>query len=69
MNCKKGEKMKRLFFRSLILSSVIVFCMIFGLFFTAKAYENIRQVAFGEYRKAIEINKDKIMLFDYEIKL
>ena len=57
------------FFRSLILSSVVTFCLIFGFYFTAKAYENIRLVAFGEYRKAIEIKKDKIMIFDYEIAL
>ena len=57
------------FLRSLFLSAVVVFCMIFGFLFTAKAYENIRLVAFGEYRKAVEITGDKIMIFDYEIKI
>lgn len=59
--------MKRLFFRSFFISFVVIFCLLFGLFATARAYENIRLVAYGEYRKAIEIEKDKIMIFDYEI--
>ncbi|MBQ3053248.1 MAG: hypothetical protein IJD55_06085 [Clostridia bacterium] len=56
-------------FRKIILSVVLLFCVLFGLLATAKAYESIRRVAFGEYRKAIEIQKDKIYIFDFEITL
>lgn len=61
--------MKKIFLRSFFISLVVVFCIGVGFFGVAKAYENIRLVAFGEYRKAIEIKENKIMIFDYEIKI
>ena len=59
---------RKIFFRSFFISLVVVFCIVFGFLATAKAYENIRLVAYGEYRNAIEIDKDGITFFDYEIK-
>jgi hypothetical protein len=35
----------------------------------SKAYENIRLIGFGEYRKAIEIEDGKLLFFDFEINL
>ena len=61
--------MKKIFLRSFFISLVVVFCIGVGFFGVAEAYENIRLVAFGEYRRAIEIKEDKIMIFDYEIKI
>lgn len=58
---------KSLFLRTVSLSLVIVFCLVFGFLGIAKAYENIRLVAYGEYRKAVEINKDNIRFFDFTI--
>lgn len=58
----------RLFFRSFYVSSVVVFCMSLGFFGITKAYEGIRLVGFGEYRKAIEIGDSSIKIFDYIIE-
>ena len=35
----------------------------------ARAYSEIRLIAYGEYRKAIEIEDGTLKFFDYEIKL
>ena len=59
---------KKIFFRSFYLSFVLAFCLIFGFLGIAKAYESIRTVAYGEYRKAIEIDRESIKIFDYEVK-
>ena len=57
--------MKSLFLRTVYLSTVVVFCLIFGFLGVAKAYENIRLIAFGEYRNAIEIEDGKIKILDF----
>lgn len=64
----KHKKIK-LFLRTFYLSSVILFCCFFILLGSAKAYESIRQVGFGEYRKAIEYSDGVLKLFDLEINL
>lgn len=61
-------KEKSLFLRTVYLSSVVVFCILFGFLSAAKAYEKIRLVAFGEYRSAVEIEDNSIKFFDFEIK-
>lgn len=53
------------FLRKMIISALISSCIIFGFLACCKAYENIRQVAFGEYRKAIEIENGDINFFDF----
>lgn len=58
----------RLFFRSFFVSSVVVFCLLLGFFGITKAYEGIRLVGFGEYRKAIEITDSSIKIFDFILK-
>ena len=61
------KKKTKIVLRSFYLSSVIIFCAIFGFYGIAKAYENIRLIGFGEYRNTIEIEEDKIKIFDFEI--
>lgn len=59
----------KLYFKTLYISSVVIFCLLFGSIGIAKAYENIRLVGFGEYRSAIEIEDGKLKIFDMEIVL
>lgn len=59
----------KIYFRSLIISSILVFNLIFGIFCISKAYENIRLIGFGETRKAIEIKDGKLWFFDFEIEI
>ena len=54
------------FIRKMYISAVITLCIIFGFASACKAYESIRQVGFGEYRRAIEIKDGKLSFFDYE---
>ena len=58
----------KLFLRTFYLSAVIIFCLVFGFIGVAKAYEAIRFVGFGEYKSAIDIDRDKARFFDFEIK-
>ena len=44
-------------------------CLSFGWLGISSAYENTVQVAFGEYKKAIEITREKIRILDFEIIL
>lgn len=66
INIKKSTK---IFFRTVYITSVIIVCLFIGIYGVFKAYEGIRLVGFGEYRKAVEKENDKIIVFDYEIKL
>lgn len=59
----------KLFFKSWYLSSVIVFCLLFGILGIFKAYENIRLIGFGEYRKAVEYEDGVLRFFDTEIEI
>ena len=58
----------KIYIRTVRYSSLVIICLMMAFFGMAKAYENIRLVAYGEYRNAIEIDKDGITFFDYEIK-
>ena len=59
----------KLFLKSFYLSSVIVFCLIFGILGTVKAYEQTRLIGFGEYRKVIEFEDGVFRFFDVEIDI
>ena len=61
--------MKRTFFRTLYISLVVAFCLIFGIFFAAKAYENINETGFAQNKKAIEINDGFLYIFDFKVPL
>ena len=57
-----------IFLRTIYMTSVILLCLFLGFYGIFKAYENIRLVAFGEYRNAVEITEEEVKLLDYEIK-
>lgn len=56
------------YFRTLYITLVILLCLSLGWIGISTAYENTVQVAFGEYKKAIEINGDTIRILDFVIK-
>lgn len=58
----------KVFLRTVYLTSVIIICLFVGIFGICKAYEGIRLVGFGEYRRAVEMDGEKIVFFDYEIR-
>lgn len=62
------KRSTKLFFKSFYISSVVVFCMLLGIFGITKAYEGIRLVGFGEYRNAIEIENGNIKIFDFILR-
>lgn len=62
------KRSTKLFFRSFYISSVVVFCLLLGIFGMTKAYEGIRLVGFGEYRNAIEIENGNIKIFDFILR-
>ena len=58
-----------LFLRSFLISFVLISCVVFGFFGIAKAYKNIRLVAYGEYVNAIELKDGYLKIFDMKIEL
>ena len=62
------SKNLKTFFRTVYLSSTVIFCLFIGIYGISKAYENIRLIGFGEYRNAIEITEEEILIFDFRIK-
>lgn len=56
------------YFRTLYITLVIMLCLSLGWIGISTAYENTVQIAFGEYKKAIEINGDTIRILDFVIK-
>lgn len=59
----------KIFFRTMKITALILFCLSIGFFGMAKSYESIRQIGFGEYRKAVEIENGTLKFFDYEVTL
>ena len=62
------ERRTKAYFRTLYITLVIFFCLFLGLIGISVAYENTVQIAFGEYKSAIEINEDTIRILDFVIK-
>lgn len=56
------------YFRTLYITLVILLCLSLGWIGISTAYENTVQVAFGEYKRAIEINDDTVRILDFIIK-
>lgn len=56
------------FFRTFCISAVIMLCITLGFLGAARAYESMRLIGFGEYKKAVETDDGSIRLFDFEIK-
>lgn len=63
------KKHTKTYFRTLYLTLVVVMCLMFGWVGVSAAYENTVQVAYGEYKSAIEITREKIRILDFEIIL
>ena len=55
------------FFRTTVIGTIIALSIIFGSISIAKAYENIKLVAFGEYKKAVELTENGIRILDFLI--
>ena len=49
-----------------IISFVITACVISGFFGVCAAYENTVKIAYGEYKKAVEIDGGKIRILDFD---
>lgn len=58
----------KLFFKSFYISLCLALCIFIASFGVALAYENIRLIGFGEYKKAVEIDSESIRLLDFEYK-
>lgn len=63
------KKDVKLFFKAFYLSGIILLCAFMGIFGIFKAYESMRQIGFGEYRRAVEIEDDRIKILDFEIEI
>ncbi|MEE1238361.1 MAG: hypothetical protein UHO61_00355 [Acutalibacteraceae bacterium] len=59
----------KVFFKSFYISFVLALCLFIGIYGTAKAYENMRLIGFGEYKKAVEIKGNVLRILDFEIEL
>ncbi len=62
------KRKTKTYFRTFYISFVIIMCLTLGWIGVSAAYENTVQVAFGEYKKAIEISNESIRILDFVIK-
>lgn len=62
------KKQTKTYFRSLYITLIILTCLTLGWVGISSAWENTVQIAYGQYKKAIEINKDTIRILDFVIK-
>ena len=63
------KKHTKTYFRTLYLTLVVIMCLMFGWVGVSAAYENTVQVAYGEYKSAIEITTEKVRILDFEIEI
>ena len=59
------KKRTKTYFRTLYISLVIIMCLTFGWIGISTAYENTVQIAFGEYKKAIEFSDGTFRILDF----
>ena len=62
------KKNTRIFIRTVRITSLILFCLVIGIWGAASSYKGIRKIGFGEERQAIEIEDGTLRLFDFEIE-
>ena len=62
-------KKKKAFIKSFYLSAVITLCLFIGIYGTAKAYENMRLIGFGEYKKAVQLDGSVLRILDFELDI
>ncbi len=65
----KMKESGKIFLRSLYMSLVVILCIFIGFFGISKSYEAIRQIGFGEHRRAVEIKEEEILFFDFSFYL
>lgn len=59
----------KIFLKSFYITAMIITCLLIALIGTTKAYESIRQIGFGEYRRAIDYENGTLIFFDFTIDL
>ncbi len=57
------------FLRKMYISAVVSACILFAAVSVCTAYEKMRLIGFGEYRRAVEITEQGVKIFDFEIKI
>lgn len=57
------------YFRALYISLVIILCLCLGWIGISTAWENTVRIAFGEEKKAIELEDGKLRILDFEIDI
>ncbi len=62
------KRQTKTYFKTLYITLVIMLCLCLGWIGISQAYENTVQIAYGEYKKAIEINENTIRILDFVIK-
>lgn len=61
------KRQTKTYLRTLYITLVVVMCLSLGWIGISTAYENTVQVAFGEYKRAIEITDEEIRILDFVI--
>lgn len=62
------KRQTKTYFRTFYITWIVIMCLVFGWLGIATAYENTVQIAYGEYKKAIEISDEEIRILDFVIK-
>lgn len=62
------KRYTKTYFRTFYITLVIVLCLSLGWIGVSAAWQNTVQVAFGEYKKSIEISDETIRILDFVIK-
>ena len=62
----RKEKIK-VFLRTTTVFTVVMMCLIFSFISFCEIYENIRYIAYGEYKSAIELTEEGIRILDFVI--
>ncbi len=60
-----NKKNKNLFFRSLKITSILLFSICLLAVGCFKAYEGTRKIGFGEYKNAVCISEKEIRIMDF----
>ncbi len=61
------KKSTKIYLRTLKITTILLFCLSLLAFGCFKAYEGIRQVGFGEYKNAVEIDENGLRIMDMEL--
>lgn len=62
------KKQKKTYFRTFYISFIIIMCLVFGWLGISLSYENTVQIAFGEYKNAVEINENGFRILDFSVE-